>query len=487
MNNKYEWLNKRYLRSVDQLRLWDENPRLNPDEKHLTIVDFVEDLIADEADKSSFFDLLQSISEGFVPADPIVVWRQENNGKYYVAEGNRRVIALKLLRNPNKAPKSIRRYVRKLANSVHREDIEKISVNIAPTFEDAEWYINQRNNASSLQRPWSRIQQQKWITDLYNKYSGDINKIYSVTKMTKGELENFIRVLHLLDLIKTDEVKSVLSKQEYGEAISHKFPVTILERFFSNKSVKERWGIEFENTDLKLKNKKEFLIAYSALIKNIISTSDSKIDINTRTITTNLDEILEKLPKVNLGEKDECIIRGKIKEENTVSIDNSNEKETNKNIVKNDPHRNKLIPSIYQLDSSDYRLNGLFEELKAIGKKYLNVKAASLRVFLDLAVLHYIQSKNIEEDIRKYYGNKFCEIVLAKRLSYIQERELSSRHTKRIVAKLLDDSSTYSLAILNGYIHEENTCYLHNDFVNSFWDFLLPLFKELLDIKEEKK
>lgn len=54
MDNKYEWLNKRYLRSVDQLRLWDENPRLNPDEKHLTIVDFVEDLIADEADKSSF-------------------------------------------------------------------------------------------------------------------------------------------------------------------------------------------------------------------------------------------------------------------------------------------------------------------------------------------------------------------------------------------------------------------------------------------------
>ena len=72
MNNKYEWLNKRYLRSVDQLRLWDENPRLNPDEKHLTIVDFVEDLIADEADKSSFFDLLQSISEGFVPADPML-------------------------------------------------------------------------------------------------------------------------------------------------------------------------------------------------------------------------------------------------------------------------------------------------------------------------------------------------------------------------------------------------------------------------------
>ena len=62
MENKYDWLNKRSIRSVDQLRLWSDNPRLNLDEKHLTISDFTEDLITDEADKKSFFELLKSIN-----------------------------------------------------------------------------------------------------------------------------------------------------------------------------------------------------------------------------------------------------------------------------------------------------------------------------------------------------------------------------------------------------------------------------------------
>ena len=33
MENKYDWLNKRSIRSVDQLRLWSDNPRLKLDEK----------------------------------------------------------------------------------------------------------------------------------------------------------------------------------------------------------------------------------------------------------------------------------------------------------------------------------------------------------------------------------------------------------------------------------------------------------------------
>ena len=31
---KYAWLEKRTPRSVDQLRLWEQNPRLNPEETH---------------------------------------------------------------------------------------------------------------------------------------------------------------------------------------------------------------------------------------------------------------------------------------------------------------------------------------------------------------------------------------------------------------------------------------------------------------------
>lgn len=42
---------KRYLRSVDSLKLWAENPRLNPDGKYLNLLDYVEELLSDNSEK----------------------------------------------------------------------------------------------------------------------------------------------------------------------------------------------------------------------------------------------------------------------------------------------------------------------------------------------------------------------------------------------------------------------------------------------------
>lgn len=190
-------------------------------------------MTAEEADRKDFFKLLKSIAEdGFKPANPIIVWKNEENNKYYVAEGNRRVLALKLLREPNKAPKSIRGFVRTQSQRINKKDIEKVLVNVAPAFEEAEWYINQRNSTSSLQKPWSRIQQQRWLSELYEKYSGDIDKITSITKITQSELEGFIRILKIRDFVKQDQVKNYLTDEEFAAAVSYKFPISILERFF---------------------------------------------------------------------------------------------------------------------------------------------------------------------------------------------------------------------------------------------------------------
>ena len=147
--SKYDWLEKRTLRSVDQLRLWSDNPRLDPEENHVNLADYVSDLIAETGEKDSFIKLISSIAaDGFIPGDPVVVWKNTTNDKYYVAEGNRRVLVIKLLRNPEKAPKSIRSLIKKNANLINRDDIEKIKVCIAPSFEECEWYINQRHARS---------------------------------------------------------------------------------------------------------------------------------------------------------------------------------------------------------------------------------------------------------------------------------------------------------------------------------------------------
>jgi len=132
--SKYDWLEKRTLRSVDQLRLWPNNPRLDPEENHVNLADYVSDLISDTGERDSFIKLINSIaSDGYIPGDPIVVWKNTSNDKYYVAEGNRRVLAIKLLRNPEKAPKSIRSFIRKNSDLISRDVIEKIKVCVAPS------------------------------------------------------------------------------------------------------------------------------------------------------------------------------------------------------------------------------------------------------------------------------------------------------------------------------------------------------------------
>lgn len=490
MEEKYEWLERKTPRSVEQLRLWNGNPRLDPEERHITLADFVEDLINDDYEKKHFLNLIASIASQYIPADPIVVWKDTVTEKFYVAEGNRRILALKLLNNPEKAPKSIRAKVRELAKDY--KPIDKVKVYIAPSFEDAEWYINQRNNVSSLQRPWSRIQQQRWIETLYKKYGNDMAVLSAKSSMTPGEIESIIRNLKIIDLIKSTEIQELLSEEEYKKSTSYKFPVTILERFFSNKEVRQQWGVDFVGADVKLQNRSGFLNAYAALLRNIVSDSP-EIIVDTRTVTSDLNSILEKLPKVDLSISDTYSTKENGKEDDTIETKEDAKQDqgqhTGDKELKGDINRNVLILKCYTLNTTNYRLEGIFKEMKRLSVvRYTNAAAASIRIFLDLSVLNWLQTENLITDIQKKYKANLRDISLKNRLTFVEEQVSSkSKKASSIISKLLNQENTYSLDVLNGYQHSNDTCYLNKQFLNGFWDFLFPLFEVLLDIKEEKK
>lgn len=504
MNKSYDWLVKKTPRSVDQLKLWPENPRLNPEEEHLTLKEYAEDLTIDNAEKNNFFALVNSIVvDGYVPADPIVVWKDKRNNKYYVAEGNRRVIALKLLREPKKSPKSIRSFIRKASTQIDTTTIEKIPVNVAPSFEDAEWYINQRNSSSTLQRRWSRVQQRRWIVTLYQKHNGDLERILSVTKLTKSEIEEIIRILKIKDLVKLDKVKDNLSDKEFELANSYRFPLTVLERFFSFTDVKEKWGLEYDGLDVNIiSNKDSFYNAFTELIKRIVSEEDNKI--NTRLKKEELEKLLTSLPSVIFDNDDiedddnddshGLTSNGEETKNDSEPTGSPSEEETEEkpqpeptpdpiNHLKFNPDRPKMVLKIYSLNTDSYRLLGLFNEFKIIPLSYKNTVSSSLRVFVDLAVFKFIETEGIESDLKRYYKDDLRNIPLKKRLEYIKTKKLTGK-PQNIIGRLLDPTSQYSLDVLNGFIHNEDTHYLNRQFLNGFWDFLFPLFQELLDIRE---
>lgn len=501
---KYEWLEKRTPRSVDQLRLWPANPRLNPSETHLHLSDYADDLTSDDGEKKSFFKLVLSIvEEGFIAADPVVVWQDQENKKYYVAEGNRRLVALKLLRDPSKAPKSIRSFIRGQAAKVDISSIEKIPVNVAPTFDDAEWYINQRNSASSIQRPWSRAQQQKWISDLYHKYNGDMAIIMSKTRMTNGEIEGFIRITKFSEILKEAFQNDLLTEAEYEAGAHYKFPMTVLERFFGFVEVQEKWGFKFSGINFTISSDKaSFLQAYTELIKGILDKDRDPV-INTRFDKDSLPKILASLPIV-LPMIDNPVQESPDSQtnEDSVAEQPQEEEETAQTtptppfipptpilpppILKNNLNRPRLVLKFYTLKTDSGRLFRLFNELKEIPLKYNNSVAASIRVFLDLAILNYLRAENLENTLMAEHGTGLNRITLSTRIEFLKQQNGLSRENCKILNKLLKNDNEYSLDVLNGFIHSDKTHYLTKQFLNGFWDFLFPLFQQLLDINETK-
>jgi len=506
--NKYEWLEKRTPRSVDNLRLWDGNPRLVPEENHIHIADFVSDLLSDPSEKTNFFNLIDSIStDGFIPADPVVVWQEPSNEKYYVAEGNRRVLALKLLRHPDKAPKSIRSYIRKKAFSVNRDDIEKIRVCVAPSYEDCEWYINQRHAGSSLQKSWSRLQQQRWIAGLYDKYKGDLEKVIAITKFSKGELDHTLRILQIRDLALQPAIFDNLDESEKENVKSHRIPMTILERWFFNSKLREAWGIQIESEKVVIaSDKASFFNAYLHWLKYVIRRDDPDVEvkINTRTIDSNFDGILSALPAVvgkNSGNQEE-ISSSQNYDNATNNRESANEdgnSSSNQNIEsletenskqkpsqsKNPDRLNLVIPEC-NLSTGNYKLNALFGELKRVPmERYKNCLAASLRVFLDLSVAEYIVSENIGTAMAQRYKRDLQEIMLRHRLEYIKQNRLTAKsQAHKVVEKLLNPANDFSLDTLNSYVHGSSVVHVDRRFLNRFWDFLFPLLSKLVDLKE---
>lgn len=122
--------------------------------------------------------------------------------------------------------------------------------------------------------------------------------------------------------------------------------------------------------------------------------------------------------------------------------------------------------------------------MKKIPFSYSNCIASSIRVFLDLCVFKYIETENLSDSISTHYKKSIRDISLKNRLEYLKQNNFGEK-PKKIVEKLLQSSNEFSLDVLNGYIHSQDSHYLNKSFLNRFWDFLFPLFEYLIEIKED--
>lgn len=502
-----KWWENRVLRSVDNLRLWKENPRLDPSSQPVKVRDYVEELISDVNDKQDFIELLTSIANrGFVSFDPVVVWQNEDDKYFYVAEGNRRIMALKLLRSPEKSPISIRKTVTRLSRAIDRDLIEKIKVCVSPNYEDARWYILQRHSNASTQVKWQRLQQQRFIITVYDSTGQDIDETIELTGFKRASIVEALRYVKIRDIATRQEVTNHLSIDEKELVYSHRINMTVLERWFGNSQVRDAWHIEFSDVGVIINaNLNDFYIAYAKFLKLMLNKSNELgIMVNTRTIDSHFQIIFEYLPKVRLASDDEKNNPPpeKIPEDdnkpkvepdsgtksdpdtNLENSENDTEKES-KISLKGNPNRGQLTDVYHEIKVRSYKIRALFEELQKLPlRKYPNVSAASIRIFLELSVDEFINNCDLQQDVAKRAKRAYNEVTLSQKLGILRGELIGDKEADKIIDQLLHISNDFSLNTLNEYVHGTKVHKVERQFLNRFWDMLMPLLSILISFKE---
>lgn len=512
IGHESKWWTKRTPRSVDYLKLWKENPRFDTAESQsrIKLADFVEELVSEPSDKSGFFELIKSIVKlGFIDFEPVLVWKGIND-RYIVAEGNRRILALKLLRHPDKAPKSIRKFVLQQSKLIDRNSIEKVQVCVAPSLEATRWYVLQRHSTSSIQKQWQRLQQQRFIVSLYDEYDHDIERIMSTTGFSRSEIIQALRFVQLRDIATKKLVTDLMSQEEKELIYSKRISMTILERWFGSEDVKELWGVRFDGMNVQISSDEDsFLRAYGHFLKLMFNIEPNDLDfvVNTRSIPERNDEIFKVLPSVTFPQDARVkVLNTSITSKTGSAADSDKEAETGSkqekrvktaqvngakeptttSVVKHKSDRKRIIPLSASINVESAKLKSLFFELKKVPVHlYIHVSSLTLRVFLDLSVDEFVKKNGLEKAIASANRRDYKQTTLQNRLKYICDNQIDCTHANKVIGKLLQSKNEHSLDTLNNFVHGQDTYKIDYRFVNGFWDMLTPLLKVLIELKEK--
>jgi len=304
------------------------------------------------------------VEHGINPADrAIVMPAQDQQNRYVVLEGNRRLSALRILENPNLivgavTPTAEKRF-RSLSRTYSSNPIEKMDCVVFDTEPEADHWITLRHtgeNDGAGIVPWGADE-----TARYRQRRGD--KVYH---------------LQVLDFL-----------QQRGELSSEdrtKVPVSSLERILSNPDIRAMLGLEMKDRMLYTRfDEDEVAKGLSYIVDDLASRR-----IRTTDIYHKEDRIryAKSIPTQHLPDTSQPISEPRLLTA-TQSAPDANPTKPSRSRP-SERRRKKLIPKGCVLVIDVPRINDIYLELKKISVEvYPNATAVLLRVFLELSLDAY--------------------------------------------------------------------------------------------------
>lgn len=315
------------------------------------------------------------VTQGLSPAHRMLVMKSKTSSRYVVMDGNRRLAALRVLRNPAvldgmKAVGDVSsQKLRKLAKTFSPSVVEPIDVHVCESEEEARHWIEAIHTGENEGRGVVG-----WDGEATARYRGKSSSI------------------RVLDFVKA---AGKLTPDELA-TLQEKFPITNLDRLLGTPEVRERLGLSLESGEL-LTDLPQGELAKSLkrvvldLAKKVVTVSNIKQHADRLAYLKNLGADLPDLSKrTGLLEPIEKLSA----QASAKALAKASSTTTSRSLL----DRRALIPPQAQcpLNITNQKLQQLCKDLRKLPLETYPVSIAAIfRIFLELSLDHYGAEKTV--------------------------------------------------------------------------------------------
>ncbi|MCH8853715.1 MAG: hypothetical protein IID41_13845 [Planctomycetes bacterium] len=471
------WPTKR--RSLASLHLDAKNPRLGRETSARAPREIIQYLF--EHDKA--LDVAQSIAaRGYFPNEPLLAINE--NDQVVVIEGNRRLAALKALREPGLLEGSMHRKLERLSHQLgDPNEIASVPVTLAPTRRATDRQVAGRHVGTPV-LAWQAENRASFILDkLAEGYTND--QLRDRLAFTLADIQSARQTRAIADMARSldlpEEVKAKLDNPR-----SKLF--TTLERVFDSQVGRDYLKVE-RDSDHGIRGKTtkgEFLGGFTKLVTDIALGKQSSRTLNT---SENIRDYFKSWDSKDRPAKKRGsfvpadIIQGR-------SVASASPKRKPMAAPKKSKHLSAtVLPRDFKVRFGKGRLVDIRNELVKLKREdFPNAGVVLLRVFFELAVFDYLQRTGELSKIVKKLNDKGVRLrfgaptmkQLMPEIARIAKSELTAAAAKMVEKAIrYDPSAPFTINELHGFVHLPDPPSARD--IVQFWHRTEPLFRLMLE------
>ncbi len=464
---------------IANLHLDAKNPRLGRETTLRAPREIIQYLF--EHDKA--IEVADSISSrGFFPNEPLLAVVE--NGRHVVLEGNRRLAALKALREPGLLEGSLQRQVERLSRRIAQPPgLVRVPVTIAPNRRATDRQIAGRHIGTPV-LAWQAENRASFILEkLAEGYSND--ELRDDLGFTVADIQQARQTRAIADMARSlDLPEEVKAKLENPRAKLF----TTIERVFDSSVGREYLMVEPDpEHGIRGKTTKgEFSRGFTRLVRDVALGKQSS-----RTLNTN-DNIRAYFEGWDVAERPQAkrgsFVPSDLIEGSSVASSTRNP-EPSPTPKRANPANTTVLPRDLKVRVNAPRLADIRRELTRLKRRdFPNAGAVLLRVFFELTVVHYLErTRELPEIIAR------IEVLQKRKLPFgvpkmkdlvpeikrIAKERLSASEAKRVEkAMSYDPAAPFTISDLHGFVHSSDIPSERD--IEQFWLRTEPLFRLML-------